>query len=139
MGTDKQKIEAVLSKLDKESLSVELIAAETDPPVRSDEYQAGLKSIATALQSTGAKVSFQMFFQDAIGASSFLLGGFTIENLKSGAVILGPFIGAWLNARYGRKVRLKVGDIEAEARTVAEVEALLKKADELRPRITDKL
>jgi hypothetical protein len=37
-------------------------------------------------------------------------------------------IGAWLQARHGRKVRLKVGDVEAEAATVQEVEQLLERA-----------
>jgi hypothetical protein len=32
---------------------------------------------------------------------------------------------AWLHARSGRKVRLKFGDVEAEARTPEEVEQLL--------------
>ncbi len=97
-------------------ISVELIASETDPPLRSSEYQAGLKNVASALQTANAKVSFRMFMQDAIGAPSFLEGGFTIENVKSVAVVLGPIFGAWLQARYGRKVRLKIGDIEAEAK-----------------------
>ncbi len=38
-------------------ISVELIASETDPPLRSSEYQAGLKNVASALQTANAKVS----------------------------------------------------------------------------------
>ena len=36
--------------------------------------------------------------------------------------------GAWAQARFGRKVRLKVGDIEAEASTAEEIERLLANA-----------
>ena len=37
-------------------------------------------------------------------------------------------IGAWLQARFGRKVRVKVGDVEVEAATPQEVEKLLERA-----------
>jgi hypothetical protein len=43
-------------------------------------------------------------------------------------------VGAWLNARYGRKVRLEIGDIKAEASTVKEVEALLALAQDTQRR-----
>lgn len=120
-----------------EEISLELIAAETDPPLRSSEYQDGLKQVGSSLRATNAKVSFHVFMQDAIDAPSFLLGGFTIENIKSVGLVLGPILGAWLHGRYGRKVRLKVGDIEAEARTISEVEELLKRAEQFRPRIRE--
>ena len=32
------------------------------------------------------------------------------------APVLGTLVGAWLQARYGREVRLKIGEIEAEAK-----------------------
>lgn len=48
--------------------------------------------------------------------------------------MLGTAIGAWLHARYGRKVRLKIGEIEAEAQTVEEVETLLARAQEIQQR-----
>jgi hypothetical protein len=36
----------------------------------------------------------------------------------------------WLKRRNGRKARLKIGNIEAEAQTVEEVERLIKQAEE---------
>ena len=48
---------------------------------------------------------------------------------------MGPVVtaaaGAWLHAKYGRKVRLKIGDIEAEAQSVEEVEKLIARAQEI--------
>ena len=41
-------------------------------------------------------------------------------------------VGAWLHAKYGRKARLKIGDVEAEAQTVEEVERLLAHALEIK-------
>ena len=43
-------------------------------------------------------------------------------------------VGAWIQARYGRKARIKIGEIEAEARTIEEVEELLKIAAEFQDR-----
>jgi hypothetical protein len=60
------------------------------------------------------------------------------EDLVKFAATLGPMlgtaVGAWLHAKYGRKVRLKIGDIEAEAQTMQEVETLLNKAQEIQRR-----
>jgi hypothetical protein len=36
--------------------------------------------------------------------------------------------GAWLQARFGRKVRIKIGDIEAEASSLEEVRELLEQS-----------
>jgi len=44
---------------------------------------------------------------------------------------LGGVFGVWLQARSGRRVRLKVGEIEVEAQTVEEVERLLACAQEI--------
>lgn len=37
-------------------------------------------------------------------------------------------LGAWLQAKFGRKVRLKIGDVEVEGRSTKEVEDLLERA-----------
>lgn len=49
----------------------------------------------------------------------------------AGSVVVGV-VGAWLHARFSRKVRLKIGrcgEIETEAQTVAGVKSLLKEAE----------
>jgi hypothetical protein len=48
--------------------------------------------------------------------------------------VIGGVAGAWFHARYGRKVRLKVGELEAEAQTIEEVEKLLERAQEIQQR-----
>lgn len=113
-----------------------MIAADTDPPLHTSEYQAGLDEVERALQ-VHVKVSSLIDIQEAVDAPSFLMGSFTIESVKSVGLVVGPIIGAWLQARYGRKVRLKIGDIEAEARTVSEVEELLERAEKVHPRIRE--
>jgi L-alanine-DL-glutamate epimerase-like enolase superfamily enzyme len=45
---------------------------------------------------------------------------------------------AWLQGRSGRKVRLKVGDTEAEARTVGELREMLSMAQDLKKKSSEK-
>jgi hypothetical protein len=52
--------------------------------------------------------------------------------VTTGLPVLGTIIGAWLGAHNSRKVRIKVGDIEAEAGTVEELERLLTRAQEIK-------
>ena len=51
---------------------------------------------------------------------------------------IGSIVVAWLNGRAGRKVRLKVGDTEVEARTVDEVKQLLEFAQKTAKKPTKK-
>ena len=71
----------------------------------------------------------------SFGAPSPLSGEFVITLAKTlGSLGLGGIIGAWIQAKHGRKVRLKVGDIEAEAQTPEEVERLVARALEIQQR-----
>ena len=58
------------------------------------------------------------------------------------AVALAPALctalGAWLGSRNGRKMRIKVGDIEAEAQTQEQVEKLLMRALEIQREIQER-
>jgi hypothetical protein len=57
----------------------------------------------------------------------------TIEVLASAfGLVLTGILGAWLQSKAGRKVRIKDGDIEVEARTVDEAGKLLNMATEQR-------
>ena len=48
-----------------------------------------------------------------------------MEDFIKLAAIAGTVLGTWLYARFGRKVRLKIGDIEAESQTVDDVKKLI--------------
>ena len=64
----------------------------------------------------------------------FLSGEFllTLTDKIGPALIAG--IAGWLHGRSGRKVRLKVGDIEAEAPTTEDVEKLVALVEEIQQR-----
>lgn len=53
---------------------------------------------------------------------------FSISIAQAAPVITA--LAAWFAAQNGRKVRVKIGDFEAEARTVEEVQKLLQQAKE---------
>jgi hypothetical protein len=48
------------------------------------------------------------------------------------APVFGTVLGAWLQARYGRKIRVQFDDIELEAQTPGQVESLLSQLEALR-------
>jgi hypothetical protein len=104
--------------------------ASDDPQENEPAFQEELRTFATSLHSTGLEFSQRAIAFDAVDGGGYPLAQF--------AIILGPAViaasaavcGAWVTARYGRKVRLKIGDVEAEGRTVEEIEGLLKRAAE---------
>lgn len=65
-------------------------------------------------------------------------GRILMEYVLPVAQAVGPIIGAglsaWFQGRAGRKLRLKVGDLEVEARTPEEIEQLLELAQALEAR-----
>lgn len=117
-----------------EKLQLYMIPAKTDPLESSKEYQDSLQQVADALTRNAMQPSFICDLQESAGApTESVVLGFTIELAKA----LGPLatiVAAWLAGRYGRKVRLKIGEIEAEAGTVEEVERLIARAHKVHSR-----
>lgn len=114
-----------------ERLVLSLIASDADPPVRSREYQRELEQFHDALSGHGVEVSSLVHLEESVNPETLYLGTFTIELVKTLvplAGVIGAAVGAWLHARMGRKVRLKIGEIEAEAQTIEEVQELLNRA-----------
>jgi hypothetical protein len=69
-----------------------------------------------------------------MGGGSWLTGEFLMMFGSGG---IGAVLVAWLNGRSGRKVRLKVGELEAEAPSVKELDALLERAKDIQNRRLD--
>ncbi|PTX36967.1 hypothetical protein IQ03_05291 [Gemmobacter caeni] len=79
----------------------------------------------TILKEQDIKYSERMFFRDSVDSGGVtLLGEFTMMANTLGPAVIGA-IGGWVAARQGRKVRVKMGDIEAEAGSVEQVKELL--------------
>jgi len=104
---------------------VQLDRALDDPPQASPEYQRELGALLHSLRSNGIGVSARYDVLDAGNGGSGLSGIFVIK-LSSVGPVLGAVIGAWLDGRYGRKAKLRIGDLESEAQTGEEFVRLTK-------------
>jgi hypothetical protein len=126
-------------KIEEREVELSFIPAPDDAPVSSNGYQRELRQFEDAANSQGLAIASHVRIQKSAEGQSVLLGVFTLKLVAIVGPTLGTIVGAWLHARYSRKVRLKVGDIEAEAQTVPEVEALLARARELQQRNQSKV
>ena len=75
---------------------------------------------------------------DYFGAPPPGMEKFLMQAMTVAGTIATTTLGAWLRNRYGRKVRIKVGDIEAEASTAEEIDQLLLRAQALKQAIEPK-
>jgi hypothetical protein len=103
---------------------VSLELAPDEPIFVTPESQGSLQRINEGLQAAGITARHRMNFRDAAGGPG-LMALFVVPVAQIVIPALGVVLVGWLQGRAGRKVRLKVGDIEAEARTPEEVEKLL--------------
>ena len=109
-----------------QKIEIELQRAPDDPRVNDPQFQEELNGFAKSLRGTGVTASQRAMAFDSIDALGYPLGDFVIKTLAPTLIpAVAGLCGAWVQARYGRKVRIKVGDIEVEARTAEEVERLL--------------
>jgi hypothetical protein len=101
--------------------------APDEPPTFSAEGQSVLRKVISALHDNHIDAVTPIMALDSVEAT----GGYTGEIavlIQAVSPILTAILGAWLQSKAGRKVRLKVGDVEVEARTVEEAEQLLQRA-----------
>lgn len=102
--------------------------APDDPPEYNQKYQDELTAFARSLDAAGVEHSQWSIALHTADAGGWPVGHFALSFGPPAIAALAAVTGAWLQARYGRKIRLKVGDVEAEARTMAEIKQLLEQA-----------
>jgi hypothetical protein len=127
--------------MDFAQLHITLIASPEDASLYSIEYQKELEDVEAFLGPYNPRAEALISEMQAVASLDItgdviLLGKFVIA-LKPALPAVVPIASglvAWCAARYGRKIRVKVGDIEVEAQTQAEVESLLVRAEEIRER-----
>ena len=110
-----------------------LLNAQDEPPKYSEEGQSGIRSVVTALRDNQIQADASFMTMDAVDA----VGGYTGEIallLQAVSPVLTGILGAWLQSRAGRKLRLKFDDIEIEANNPQEVTDLLQQVQEFRDR-----
>lgn len=112
-------------------IEISLRRAADDQPEASPAYQAELDAFGRSLRAADVAFDQSQIALLALDAGSYPIGEFIITAIKDFGPI-GVCVAAWLQGRAGRRVRLKVGEIEAEARTPAEVKELFRHALDVR-------
>ena len=116
------------------TLDLLLIPGPDDPPLTSDIGRQAIREFQTAVTVAGFNVSALTILQESADSETVLLGQFFIKLAPSIGTTVAALVGGWLHAKYGRKVRLKIGDIEAEAHSLEAVEKLLARAQKIQQR-----
>ena len=115
--------------MENEQLRITLIPAPDDWPLHSPEYQKQIRQIQESLESEGLQPSTRIELIEAVAgnAPTIFLGDFGIALMAALPVltVIATSLGRWFVAKSRRKVRLKVGDVVAEAKSVEEIEQLL--------------
>jgi hypothetical protein len=131
--------EAMSAAERKREGGVELLLERASDDLRENDpaFQEELNAFAEALRATGLEHSQYGIAFDAVEGGGYPLAQFAIVVVPP-VVAAAGVCGAWVQARYGRKVRLKIGDVEAEGRTVKEIESLLKQASDFQSTVRAK-
>ena len=104
-----------------------LIQAREDEPPFSRKYQAELGRFFNQLPKD-INIKQTCYVTDSIVESGGPLGEFILPLVKELIPVLTSAGGYWLRMRIGRKLCLKVGDIEVEATNEKDFNMLLEKA-----------
>jgi hypothetical protein len=115
-----------------DTIRITLDRSDDDSPLNSPDFQQELADFDASLKAQGWEVSPRLRFRDAAGGGAAYIGEFVLKHASGIGAALTSILVAWLKYSNGRKVRLKVGDIEVEAQNVAAVERLVKQVETLR-------
>jgi hypothetical protein len=123
--------------------TIRLVPEAEEPPVFSHDFQAEFRSAKASLSENGVQVEAPFMALDAADAVSGYAGELLIPFIQFVGPAVGLVVGAWLQSKAGRKVRIKIGDVEIEATTKkslteAELEKILKRALNARAKMDDK-
>lgn len=101
------------------------------------EHQMALRTVVAAFEENAIDVDAPFMTLDAADAIGGYTGEIAVLATAFGPVLTG-ILGAWLQSKTGRKVKLKDGDIEIEAQSVEDVRKLLEMVAEQRAKRDEK-
>jgi hypothetical protein len=115
--------------------TIRLVQGPEEPTLFSAEVQTEIRTIKQALQEQDVEVQAPWMVMDAVGGGGGYIGEFHILISQLTEPIVWIIVGAWLQSKLGRKIRIRIGDneIEAptkEALTVDEIYKLLRRVDD---------
>jgi hypothetical protein len=86
-------------------VKISLVRSSGDPPRFSSESQAEIQSVRDALRNEGIEADAPFMVMDSPDGGGGYIGDFIIQVAHIGVPAVAGIIGAWLHARFGRKVR----------------------------------
>ena len=110
------------------SFRIALLPSAGDGKLFAPACQTAVRAFFQQLRDAGVIAHPVAFTMDCAGASGCLVGEFVLPFAQIAGPAIGVAVAAWLQGRAGRKLRLKVDDIEVEATTMQELEQLLEQA-----------
>lgn len=108
---------------DRAGIWIELIPSRDDPDWQSPQYQHELGAVEYGLKLHGICAYPEIADEEPGEAGRRLTGAFTL--LPRATLPTLAFLGGWIKARMGRKIRGRVGAVEIEAATIEELLKLL--------------
>jgi hypothetical protein len=115
-----------------------LVRAPDDPPLSSPAFQKELSDFARSLR--GIQVEPICFAADSMDGGGGLSGEFIliVKNVAPVITVIAAAAGAYIHAKYGRKVKVEFDGVKVEASSPEEAEKLIKMVEEHRKKIGHK-
>lgn len=110
-------------------LQICMIPSPEDPPLGSTEYQLELRALGLTLKQSGLDVRDSGSRRLYVECQAPMLGEWWVKLGPQAAALLSATVHSWLEARRGRTARLKIGEVEADVRTVEELAAVIQVAN----------
>ena len=107
-------------------LQISMIPSPEDPSWRSDDYQSELRNLGLTLKADGLELRDIGAQTARAGSTPALSGQWKVKLNATLDTTLEAPVGSWLQARRGRTVRLAIGEIETDIRTVDELVCVIK-------------
>ncbi len=95
--------------------------SDEDAELFSEEYQKELSNFASQADISSQRRQTN----DSFSGGSWALGEFLFSNVGSLIEALAILGAAWIQRRSGRKLRIKVGEVEIEANNKKEIEQMI--------------
>lgn len=109
-----------------------LVQSSDDLPLLSSEYQTELRGVSAAFRAEGIGAVAPFIVMDSPGGGGGYVGEFIIPLAQIGVPAVAGIVGAWLHAKFGRKVRVEFyadGAIKSvEAQTPEQISSLIELA-----------
>ena len=109
-------------------LQITMIPSPEDMPWKSDPYQSELRNLGLTLRADGLDIHDIAPRAVSAGTPHPISGDWSINLGATLEPTLKAPLGTWLQARRGRTVRLKIGAIEADIRTIEELSDVIRVA-----------